>query len=103
MLRPKPGASFFRRQLRLALDQAHHQPRVVGLLQHLNVGPRHGAVTRWARLLVVGVIDALSARPSEPIPADADAVAQRFAVADHQWENVCGVSMMLVPAGSVVT
>ena len=32
-------------------------------------------------------IDALSARPSEPIPADADAVAQRFAVAEHQIEK----------------
>ena len=31
--------------------------------------------------------DALSARPGEPIPADADAVAQRFTVAEHQIEK----------------
>jgi hypothetical protein len=31
--------------------------------------------------------DALSARPGEPIPADADAVAQRFTLAEHQIEK----------------
>jgi len=44
----------------------------------------------WRRMPVwplAHTADALSARPGEPIPADADAVAQRFTVAEHQIEK----------------